>query len=451
MDPRAEALVAKFVDHLISPDEADELYALAEKDDALAAYLADHWDVERTLRSFQHSDLTDILEEDELPVGSNLGDAADHDQPRDAAPIPGTFARTRRLQLMSAAVAATVLLALWLKPFGLRSDHSIDSTASGSSLAARILSGARHISLHRDGRIAEAVDGAELLAHDRIETGDGCASIAYADDSRIDIDAFSSLAWGDPTSGKRIVLEHGIAFFDVSKQPEDRPMIVSTADTEVIVVGTAFEVIAKAQGTTLRVVEGKVRMHAPAGDATVTAGFASHIEPGEAPSESIPIAPSAIASWRREAPQRNLLDNGDFEAGDRGWTMESLLGDLEPIALDAGARSGSKSAMVMVKSRKKKLAQSVIVYGGKTYECALWAKLDHSAVGARIRWRGRDHTIISESEFGEVTVDGQWTAIRQSVIAPKDAATADFEIVIDPVSDPGLAWIDDCSVTGSTR
>jgi WD40 repeat protein len=87
--------------------------------------------------------------------------------------------------------------------------------------------------------------------------------VVFADGTRLAVGAETVIASvsDDRATGKRVVLSEGFLSAQVAKQPAGRPMIVATPQSEVVVVGTVFNLSSGTAGTHLETQAGKVRLN----------------------------------------------------------------------------------------------------------------------------------------------------------------------------------------------
>ncbi|UXT43591.1 FecR family protein [Agrobacterium leguminum] len=136
---------------------------------------------------------------------------------------------------------------------GLR-DMPVETSPRGrnaiiSSIVAIISAGALFI----------ALDGPMRLSADVMSGADEMPEVTLEDGSRVQLNASSAIAL-DFTNGRRTVrLLRGQAFFQVAPD-ESRPFSVSTEDTLVTALGTAFDVRQSASDTRVAVTEHSVRV-----------------------------------------------------------------------------------------------------------------------------------------------------------------------------------------------
>ena len=98
----------------------------------------------------------------------------------------------------------------------------------------------------------------------------GMASIPLRDGSSITLNTQSKIRVALTQQARRIELEEGEAFFDVSRDP-GRPFIVDAGDKRIVAVGTKFSVRRDEGDVEVIVTEGKVRLERPAGQLATAA------------------------------------------------------------------------------------------------------------------------------------------------------------------------------------
>lgn len=105
-------------------------------------------------------------------------------------------------------------------------------------------------------------DGSELAPGSSLQTDKNPIQIAYADGSQISIQEKSSLqlvASTDLPGQKRLRLNDGSIDAQVSKQPENRPLVIESDHAEITVIGTQFSVSTAPSKTHLHVDSGLVQ------------------------------------------------------------------------------------------------------------------------------------------------------------------------------------------------
>ncbi|HKS54557.1 MAG TPA: FecR domain-containing protein [Steroidobacteraceae bacterium] len=130
--------------------------------------------------------------------------------------------------------------------------------------------------------------------------------IDLADGSRVYLNARTRLAVRLGQTQRELRLSSGEALFSVAKDRQ-RPFRVQTADAIVEAVGTQFNVNARADGTRVAVIEGKVRISGENGSAPDVATRTAALEAGQAAritshgaierDRSVNVA--SIAAWSR--------------------------------------------------------------------------------------------------------------------------------------------------------
>jgi hypothetical protein len=108
-----------------------------------------------------------------------------------------------------------------------------------------------------DGEVS-APFGHALTAGRGLEVGKGAATILYADGTKLDLGAQTTVADLLDAKGKTLTLEKGVLTADVVKQAQ--PMILKTPHAEIRVLGTTLKVTIEPGSTRLDVLSGKVRL-----------------------------------------------------------------------------------------------------------------------------------------------------------------------------------------------
>jgi len=130
-------------------------------------------------------------------------------------------------------------------------------------------------------------------------------SIAIADGSTINLNRNSSLGISLTDQERRVELMQGEALFDVARD-QSRPFIVATAETEIRVVGTKFNVLRHNQRVTVTVVEGVVAVEVKSDDLdeniqkayTLTAGQQLHYDHQNSNIVSRAINVDNVLAWQ---------------------------------------------------------------------------------------------------------------------------------------------------------
>lgn len=170
------------------------------------------------------------------------------------------LSRARRMWIpWSAAAAALLLITLgWWALRPLPDDAPV--LAQAEAVAAERPAGGRVLS------------GERLHPGDRLTIGAGSAVLRYDDGTRITIAAGSVATVLDPRKGKRLRLDQGDLSAEVRPQPTGRPLVITTAAAEVVVVGTTLSVAAASDETRVGVASGTVRIDRGSDTAAVHAG-----------------------------------------------------------------------------------------------------------------------------------------------------------------------------------
>jgi ferric-dicitrate binding protein FerR (iron transport regulator) len=137
---------------------------------------------------------------------------------------------------------------------------------------------------------------------------DAFAAVRFPDQTRLEFwpETHVSRLGDGPSQGKAVQLEHGILGVTATRQPPNRPLVVTTALAEATVLGTEFTLTARPAFTRIDVREGKVRfgrLHG-GGAVTVPAGHFAIVGPGQdpaaRPSPGLWKAPAqGLALWLR--------------------------------------------------------------------------------------------------------------------------------------------------------
>ena len=130
---------------------------------------------------------------------------------------------------------------------------------------------AEKASLLVKGERAPAKAGQEILEGQGVEA-DGPAAIKFPDGSRLELRAKTMIREISIKGGKTIDVAKGLLVAHIAEQPADRPMMFTTPQTEIRILGTAFllSVDPESDGATqIDVTEGKVRVKRLADGKTV--------------------------------------------------------------------------------------------------------------------------------------------------------------------------------------
>jgi WD40 repeat protein len=160
-------------------------------------------------------------------------------------------ATTRRFGALSLAAAAAVVLGVGLLFWMGRSAPAIAhlEQVQGEVVVAG-----------RPARSAQRLFSGDGL---RVTGEESSATIVFVDGTRLAVGPETVIAGlsDDRGTGKRVVLSEGFLSAEVAKQPAGRPMILATPQSEVVVIGTVFNLSSGTAGTHLETQSGHVRLN----------------------------------------------------------------------------------------------------------------------------------------------------------------------------------------------
>lgn len=268
-DPRLTELIEGLLEDRLSESERGEL---AERLRESPAARAVYWEAIQ-----QDAILQDLVRESagrELAEMAFAGradaqgggpiDRAEIRRPTEDASMEGT---RRRRTAGTAIVLAVVLAAAagtgWTifrrspadEPPG---DGSVEMRETAAALQA--LSGdVRRIAA--DGRATQAESGQRFAPGEALEVGEeGSAEVALADGSRIALSADAVLRFGPPDEPAQVLhLERGGAEVEAERRGPDRPLVFTTVQARLTVLGTRFRLYAGGVDSRIELEEGKVR------------------------------------------------------------------------------------------------------------------------------------------------------------------------------------------------
>lgn len=150
----------------------------------------------------------------------------------------------------------------------------------------------------------------------------------------------------------------------------------------------------------------------------------------------------------------NLISNGDFEQGSKGWLLSNDWyakppgGGLSEMTVVNEGHGGGK-ALKFVGGGKRGLAMQVFpVYPGK-YRVTGWLKcegLDTTGASVLCEWMDAHDKWMSGDTAVSVTGTTDWKAFDATVQAPEGARSVHFDLLTgEPNS--GTAWFDDIAVS----
>jgi transmembrane sensor len=134
---------------------------------------------------------------------------------------------------------------------------------------------------------------------------------------------------------QRVVeVQRGQAMFDVARDPQ-RPFRVVAGDTEVVAIGTSFDVYRRADATVVTVVTGKVAVYRNAGMVLVSPAGESTAGPAASAAAALPrplTAGEQVRLAHAGAPAAmTAIDRVDI-AKAVAWTQQQIMFDQERLA-----------------------------------------------------------------------------------------------------------------------
>ena len=178
-------------------------------------------------------------------------------------------------------------------------------------------------------------------------------TVPLADGSKLVLNTDSLIRINLDASSRRIILDRGEVFFDVSKDAA-RPFIVEVADKRVIAVGTRFSVRRDHDDIRVLVIEGRVRIErrgmAPSAETQIAAGSeARTAKTAILIDRPEPTRVEQLLSWRtgyllfRDTPLTDAV--ADFN---RYSTRKIVIGDpaIAGIRIGGNFRSGDSDAFI---------------------------------------------------------------------------------------------------------
>jgi WD40 repeat protein len=254
-------LITLMSDGAISPEERDHLETLLLNDPEAQAFYHQYVALDVEL-SWTHAEAPVPLPE----LGGAVAGA--NSEPVSARTIAIPSRRTlgkRAFVLAMVAAAAAILIGVWLAdPFKLW--EPAPPKAVPLAQLTEVRGEVRVVTA--TGQVVVAHKGMELYPGQEVRTGNegSQAAVAYPDGTELDLSADTSLRLeadgGDevPDVGKRAFLQTGLVYANVAKQPEARPMVLSTPHAVIRVLGTRFSSAATAESTRIEMEEGRVQV-----------------------------------------------------------------------------------------------------------------------------------------------------------------------------------------------
>ena len=319
-------------------------------------------------------------------------------------------------------------------------------------------------------RVGQAVRPEQTV---RTEGGGSSASLTFADQTRLQLGAFTGVGFTDRSrtgagragdagsggAGRRVLVESGTVVADVSPPPAGAaPMRVITPHAEVVVVGTVFNVTCAPQATHVSLDRGSVRVTRKSGGDTLDVRQGQCVIAGPA---NVPFGVVPAPRVLREPlfAVRDLLVGAAAvaPAGDRlavadvNGTVRVLdelgtaVADLGPASQEATALAWSTDGSRLVVATR---GRKVTAFDAKTWRALPWVghvgsnvwSLAYSSDGTRLLAAGGDDPLhldevkVRDAGAGEPAADWNPPAGTRGVALSTDgrviaAGTADGEVV----------------------
>ncbi len=177
-------------------------------------------------------------------------------------------------------------------------------------------------------------------------------SVTLDDGSMVTLDTDSRIAVAYDGRGRRVDLQRGMAFFDVTPQSA-RPFTVATAHGSVTVLGTQFQVREDGDGTQVVLVKGAVRLDAAdaggAGPQVLRPGQQARRHAGGA--WQVAVADADGTAWRQGRLVFRATPLSQAVAEVNRYTMHKLRiadSSLERLAVSGVFRTGDPDSFVLV-------------------------------------------------------------------------------------------------------
>lgn len=174
----------------------------------------------------------------------------------------------------------------------------------------------------------------------RVELTDGSV-IQLGTGSRVQI-SFSEAA-------RDIRLLAGEALFKVKRDPS-RPFRVHAGESVIQAVGTQFNVLRRPSGTTVSVVEGVVRVYAPAGEDSLSLGEQARIDASGRVEKRKVADVATLAAWRQDRlvfRDETLEDiAAEFNRYNRGLQIRLSAGELRHRRYTAVFDAGDPQSLI---------------------------------------------------------------------------------------------------------
>jgi len=290
--------------------------------------------------------------------------------------------------------------------------------------------------------------GEKVKAGQGLETSGPKSSawVSFPDGTRVElggdtaVQSFAERASkGGP--GKRVVLSRGTLDAEVVKQPVDQPMVFATPQGEAKVQGTSLWLrVDQAEGTSLEVKEGKVRLTRLSDRKFVDVAGGYAATAGSGPLQVKPLPP-------------NLLADGGFEEGGRKW-FSGQLGSKDFVkdgrVVSSPVRRGARSLAIIGRGEHI-IRQGIAVEPGMTYEVEGWLKAAEGAgdAGIALIWypSSQSDSWIKVEELADGLDVREWTRCSGRFTAPPGATWAWVTLAFGGNLDTGRAWFDDVTLS----
>lgn len=316
MSDEREILVARYFDGSATLEQIEALDRAAASDPALARAMLAAAQEELELRAAfviapRRNTTVEVLAGDEgarsLPTnGDSNGNGAD----KGFVPAAATAARHTSVSITTAstghevqpaqqgwrigrsrwlAVAACLLVAAGVAWIVMRPTAAPpvakQPTSSATESLATVMPAGPGVTIDRGGAQIDATAGTSITRNDTIRTsGSGSATFAFPNEqTRVTLGASSGLSMPGDEGGKRLALAFGSIACDVQKQQPGRPLVVSTPQARVEVVGTAFQVTTRGGWTRVDVTHGTVRVTRLTDGATVDVSADDYVYASQSP------------------------------------------------------------------------------------------------------------------------------------------------------------------------
>lgn len=190
------------------------------------------------------------------------------------------------------------------------------------------------------------------------EGGRSRAVLEYPDTTRLDLGPSTVVRHlADPKDRalKHVRLDAGHVEVDAVKQPAGRPMILTTAEAEVRVLGTRFALLAEGGATRVQVEEGAVEFRGlrQGGSIVVRSGFYAVAAPGR-PLEAIPV-PGGVRALELDLASGRAEGEGEWSVLGRAVRQSRVL-----RYADSDSRPALSSFLVPASTGESVLLEAVV-------------------------------------------------------------------------------------------